>query len=320
MKALLGVAIAVLAADLLVTSLVGVGALDPARFSVGEDERPLVVASTTVLDDLVLRIAGDHVRRELIVGPGGDPHVYEPTPRDQVAIERAHLVVLNGFGLEPRVEEMVESVGKREASVVVAAEGLDPHYEEYSGATVPDPHMWMSVPRVKTYVANIADALARVDPANARSYQANAEAYARELDLLDARVRELVAQIPPEDRKLVTTHDAFRYFGDEYGIQIVDTVWGVTTDEEKGAEAVREMVDRLRAFDVPAVFVESSVNADLLRAAAAEAGVRVGGTLYSDSLGLPGSGAHTYIGMMLANAETLVSGLAPSADAPEASA
>lgn len=310
-KVLLGIVIALLAGDLLVTSLVGAGALDPEKFSVdaGEDERPLVVSSTTVLDDMVLRVAGDLVRRELLVGPGGDPHVYEPTPRDQVALESASLVVLNGFGLEVHIEEMVHSLSAQtERRVVVAAEGLDPHYED-DARTVPDPHMWMSIPRAKAYVDNIERALREVDPGHARIYEANADVYKAELDLLDKEIRRLIATIPAQDRKLVTTHDAFRYFADEHGIEVIDTVWGVTTDTQQGGEAVREMVDRLRAFDVRAVFVEDSVNPELLEAAAREANVRVGGKLYSDSLGLPGSGAHTYTSMMLANARTLAGGL-----------
>src|SRR5687768_15453040 len=140
LKILLGLVLAALVADLAVTGLVGAGAIDPARYSVGSEERPLVVASTTVLDDMVLRIAGDKVRRELIVGPGGDPHVYQPTPRDQVAIERADLIVLNGFGLEPRVEEMAASTRGGANVTIEAAAGLDPHYESYKGETVPDPH------------------------------------------------------------------------------------------------------------------------------------------------------------------------------------
>lgn len=307
-KVLLGVVLAALLADLLVTSLVGAGAIDPARFTVGDDARPLVVSSTTVLDDMVLQIAGDKVRRELLVGPGGDPHVYAPTPRDQVAVESARLILLNGFGLEPKIERMVESVLREDQTVVEAAAGLTPHYEDAAGK-VPDPHMWLSVPRAKAYVENVAAALVEIDPANERLYRANAEAYLQQLDLVDARVREVLATIPPENRKLVTTHDAFRYFGNEYGIQVVDTVWGVTTDTEPGADAIRQMVERLRSFRVPAVFVEDSVNPKLLEAAAAEAGVRVGGSLYSDSLGLPGSGAHTYAAMMLKNAATLADGL-----------
>lgn len=312
MKILLGIATVALLADLAVAGLVGAGALDPARFTVGDSERPLVVSSTTVLDDMVLRIAGDKVRRELLVGSGGDPHVYEPTPRDQVAVESARLVILNGFGLEPKIERMVESVRRDDQRLLEAASGLKPHYEDAAGH-VPDPHMWLSIPRAKVYVANVADALSDIDPKNERLYRANAEAYAQELDLLEARLREVLATIPPENRKLVTTHDAFRYFGGEYGIEVVDTVWGVTTDTDPGADAIRQMVDRLRSQRVPAVFIEDSVNPKLLEAAAAEAGVKVGGSLYSDSLGLPGSGAHTYSSMMLKNAATLASALGGNA-------
>lgn len=314
LKVLLGVAIALLLADLAVTGLVGAGALDPARYTVGDDARPLVVSSTTVLDDMVLRVAGDKVRRELIVGPGGDPHVYEPTPRDQVVIQEADLIVLNGFGLEPKVEKMVVSVG-REGIAIDAAAGLDPHYED-TARTVPDPHMWMSIPLAKRYVDNVRDALVKLDPANERLYRANAAAYQDELDVLHGRIQEILDTIPAENRKLVTTHDAFRYFGNQYGVQIVDTVWGVTTDTQPTAEDVREMVERLRTLRVPAVFIEDSVNPKLLEAAAAEAGVKVGGKLYADSLGLPGSGAHTYTTMMLANARSLTKGLGAPEAAP----
>lgn len=309
LKVLLVIVAVLLVADLAVTGLVGAGALDPKRFTVGgDDDKPLVVSSTTVLDDLVLRVAGDQVRRELLVGPGGDPHSYEPTPRDQIAVEGARLIILNGYGLEPKIERMVESVRRSDQHVVEAAAGLSPHYED-DARTVPDPHMWMSIPLVKTYVANVRDALIAIDRTNADLYRANANAYVDELDLVDARIRALLDTIPSENRKLVTTHDAFRYFANEYDLDVIDTVWGVTTDAEPTADAVREMVERLRSFRVPAVFVEDSVNPKLLEAAAAEAGVRVGGSLYSDSLGLPRSGAHTYTSMMLRNAHTLAEGL-----------
>lgn len=315
LKVALAIVAVLLIADIAVTSLVGAGALDPARYGVdGDDSRPLVVSSTTVLDDMVLRVAGDHVRRELIVGPGGDPHVYEPTPRDQVVIESARLVILNGHGLEPSIERLVESVRRPDQRVVDAAGGLSPHYED-DAHTVPDPHMWLSVPHAKSYVDAIAQALSEIDPENRRLYEANAAAYQVELDLLDARIREILDTIPQEDRKLVTTHDAFRYFGHEYDVQVVDTIWGVTTDAEPTAEDIRRMVEAIRSEGVTAVFVESSVSPKLLEAVAAEADVRVGGSLHSDSLGFPGSGAHTYIGMMLHNANTLADGLGGRSEA-----
>lgn len=309
LKVLLSIVAVLLVADIAIAGLVGAGALDPERYTAGGgDDRPLVVSSTTVLDDLVLQLAGDTVRRELLVGPGGDPHVYEPTPRDQVVVESAALIVLNGFGLEKKIEHMVESVAKPSQLVVIAAEGLDPHYEK-DAPTVADPHMWMNASRYATYVDNLRDALIELDPTKARLYAANADAYKEQLGLMDEKVRAIIESIPPENRKLVTTHDAFRYFGDAYGVAIIDTVWGVTTDTEPTAEDVRAMIENIRQQGVPAVFIESSVNPKLLETAAAEAGVKIGGSLYSDSLGLPGSGAHTYLGMMLTNARTLASGL-----------
>jgi len=308
-RTLLVITSVLLVGDLIVVGLVGTGAIDPARFTVGDAERPVVVSSTTFLDDLILRVAGDKVNRVLLVGPGGDPHTYQPTTRDQVAIERAALVVLNGWGLEPGIEEMVESVGKPAHRVLHAAQGMEPHYED-DARTVPDPHMWLSIPRAKVYVANIRDALERVDPANAALYRANANATERELDVLDAHIRRILATIPADNRSLITTHDAFRYFGNEYGIRVVDTLWGVSTEVDYSPQDRAQLVQYLRQNRVPAVFVESSVaRVEEFVGAACEAEARVGGTLFSDSLGLPGSGGHTYFTMMLKNAEILVTGL-----------
>jgi manganese/iron transport system substrate-binding protein len=151
--------------------------------------------------------------------------------------------------------------------------------------------------------------LTALDPAGAEAYAANAAAYLRVLDELDGWIAEQVAQVPPERRKLVTTHDAFRYFGERYGLEVVGTIWGISTEREPSAEEVRGLVDAVRAERVPVVFGETSVSPRLLERVARDAGVEVGEPLYGDSLGAPGSGADTYVGMMETNTQRLVAGL-----------
>ncbi len=322
-KILAIVAIILLGANLAVATFVDDAAM---QLSGGDDaSKPLVVSSTTVLDDLVFQIAHDTVDRNLLVGPGGDPHDYEPTTGDQVAVEEADLVVLNGFGHEPMIERMVESVDKSEDRVLVPTTGLDPVYvaegawveevrEEAEDPDdvpdqIPDPHLWMTIPNAMVYVDNIRDQLIELFPENEALYRANAAEYKAKLELVDRTVRETLDTIPEEHRKLVTTHDAFRYFGGEYGIEVIDTVWGVTTDREVTAQEVAQLADNIRENNVTAVFPEDSVRENLLVQAANEADALVGGTLFSDSLGLPGSQAHSFVSMMLYNAKTLAEGL-----------
>lgn len=273
-----------------------------------EDGRPLVVTSVTIIADLARQVGGDRVRVYSLLGPGQDPHTYEPVPRDALAVARARLVLVNGHHLDFWAERLAAgSPGRR--PVVRLAEGVrtEPLPWPSSQGRV-DPHLWMDPTLAAQYVLQLRAAFSALDPAGAEEYRRRAEAAVARLEELDAWIAAQVATVPPGRRKLVTTHDAYRYFGRRYGIVVLDTVWGITTEEEPSAHALARLFGNLRAHGVPA-FVETTINPKLMREIAAQAGVRIGGQLYADALGPPGSGADTYVGMMEHNVRTIVAAL-----------
>ncbi|MDR7417257.1 MAG: metal ABC transporter substrate-binding protein [Armatimonadota bacterium] len=271
--------------------------------------RPRVVATINILADLTRQVAGDRLEVSSLLPVGADPHTYEPVPRDVQRIAEAQVVVYNGLKLEKWLEKLLENAGGRFV-LVEATRGLQPAVQEtgpYRGD--PDPHLWMDPVFAQVYVRNIRDALVAFDPAGRAEYEANARRYLQELERLHRWIREQIQQIPPARRKLVTTHDAFRYFGHRYGFQVVGTIWGISTEDEPSAQEIARLVDRIRRERVPAVFVETTINPKLMERVAREAGVRIGGKLYGDSLGPAGRGADTYIGMMRHNVKTIVEAL-----------
>ncbi|KPF94697.1 metal ABC transporter substrate-binding protein [Rhodopseudomonas sp. AAP120] len=283
-------------------------------------ERIGVVASFSILGDFVRSVGGDRVAVTTLVGPTGDVHVYTPSPRDAKQIADARLVVVNGLGLEGWLPRLVQSSGGKATIVTVtkgiktreADEGGDAHGHSHSqghGDEHTDPHAWQSVPNAKIYVANIRDALIGADPAGEATYRANAEAYLAKLDALDREVREQVAKIPAGARKVISTHDAFGYFADAYGITFI-APQGVSTESEVSARDVARIIKQIRASKIPAVFLENISDPRLIQRIAAETGAKIGGTLYSDSLTAENGDAPTYIDMVRHNIRTLTSALA----------
>jgi ABC-type Zn uptake system ZnuABC Zn-binding protein ZnuA len=271
--------------------------------------RPKAVATINILADLVSQVAGDRVEVVSLIPVGGDPHTYEPVPKDVQRVAESQLVFYNGLGLEKWLEELIENAGGRRVAVVLT-QGLRPAVQtegRYRGD--PDPHLWMDPVFAKKYVENARDALVRFDPEGRATYERNAARALRELDALHAWIQQQVAQVPPHRRKLVTTHDAFRYFGQRYGFRVVGTIWGISTEDEPSAQEIARLVDRIRAEKVPAVFVETTINPKLMERVAREAGVRVGEKLYGDSLGPSGSDADTYVKMMRHNVRAIVEAL-----------
>ena len=262
-----------------------------------------VVASFSILGDFVRTVGGDRVNVTTLVGPDGDVHVYTPAPADAKKIADAKLVIINGLGLEGWLPRLVQSSGSK-AAVVAATKGIAPRQ---LGSDA-DPHAWQSVVNAKTYVANIRDALGAADPANAEVYRANAEAYLAKLDELDREVREAVAQIPPSHRKVISTHNAFGYFADAYGIEFIAPL-GVSTESEASARDIAGIITQVRSGKIPAVFLENISDPRLIRRIAAETGARIGGTLYSDSLTSEKGDAPTYIDMVRHNIKALTSAL-----------
>jgi zinc/manganese transport system substrate-binding protein len=266
-------------------------------------ERLNVVASFSILADFVRNVGGDRVNLTTLVGADGDVHVYTPAPSDAKRIADAKLVIVNGLGLEGWLPRLVQSSGAK-AIVVTASAGIAP-LKLGSGA---DPHAWQSVPNAKAYVTNIANALAAAASDDAEIFRGQAKAYLENLEELDREVREAVAKIPPERRKVISTHDAFGYFAAEYGIRFIAPL-GVSTETEPSARDIADIVSQIRAQRIPAVFLENISDDRLIRRIASETGAKVGGTLISDSLTGEKGPAPTYIDMVRHNIKALTSAL-----------
>lgn len=273
--------------------------VSPARAA----DRLNVVASFSILGDLVRNVGGERVNVTTLVGPDGDVHVYVPTPADAKKIADARLVFVNGLGLEGWLPRLVQSAGNK-ATIITATTGIAP----LKLGSDADPHAWQSPLNAKIYVTNIRDALVAAAPADAEAFKSNANAYLAKLDALDGEVRQAVAQIPENRRKVISTHRAFGYFAAAYGVEFV-APQGVSTESEASARDIAGIITQIRAAKIPAVFLENISDPRLIRQIAAETGARVGGTLYSDSLTGEKGDSPTYIDMVRHNIKTLTSAL-----------
>ncbi|WP_034463919.1 metal ABC transporter substrate-binding protein [Afipia sp. P52-10] len=276
-----------------------------------------VIASFSILADFARNVGGDRVEVSMLVGPGGDAHVYTPTPADARNVAASKLVIVNGLGFEGWLARLVKAAGNK-AAVVVATKGITPrkakaddhtHAHGHHHDDETDPHAWQSVPNAKIYVANIRDALIGADAAGAETYRANAERYLKALDDLEREVRQAVETIPADRRKLIATHDAFGYLADTYGIAFI-APQGVSTESEATAKDVARIVTQIKAQKIPAVFLENVSDPRLMRRIAQESGAKLGGTLFSDSLTNEKGDAATYIDMIRHNIRTLANALA----------
>jgi ABC-type Zn uptake system ZnuABC Zn-binding protein ZnuA len=287
-------------------------ALEPLPAAAPRADGPLKVVTTTpILADVARQIGGERVEVKSILPAGADPHDFEPAPEDIVAIEDAALVVEHGLDLDSWAADLVEAAGNKD--VVVATDGVTviPSGEDDSA---PDPHVWFDPMNVKVMAANIASALAAIDPDGQVSYDARRDAYARQLDVLDQWIAAQIATIPLEQRKLVTNHDAFSYYVQRYGLMLVGSVIpSIDSRAEPSAKETADLIERIKAENVPAIFTETSINPELEEELAEQAKVAVVPGLYSDSLGEEGSGAETYIGMMIANTMLIASSLRQAA-------
>jgi zinc/manganese transport system substrate-binding protein len=279
-----------------------------------------VVATFSILADLVQQVGGPRVAVTSLVAPGGDAHVYSPTPGDARMLSAARAVVVNGLGFEGWMSRLVRSSGTQ-APVITATTGVTTLKEEARQAHGhshghshggPDPHAWQSVANVKVYVRNIANGLAAADKAGEEDYRARAAVYTQTLDALEADVRAGIAGIPRERRKVIVSHGAFLYFEKAYGIGFISPR-GVSTSAEPSPQAVARLIQQIRREKVPAVFLESITDQRLMRRIAEESGARIGGTLYSDALTPPGGPASTYVDLMRHNLRQLVTALSPTA-------
>lgn len=288
----------------------GTGPTPPGRD--GQPAGPRVLATTTIVADLVRQVGGDRVAVDCLMRPGIDPHSYRATPRDADRLAAADLVVASGLHLEGRLATILERLA-RTRPVVSVGDRLPEDQLLDAGGGGHDPHVWFD-PRLWSLAAPVvAEALAVLDPAAAADYRSRATAYAADLAAVDARLREEIAGIPAGSRVLVTAHDAFRYFGRAYGLEVIG-VQGTSTESEAGLGDINNLVDLLVSRGIPAVFVETSVSdrdVAALREGARARGheVSLGGRLFSDSLGGPGSGGETLVEALAANVTAIVAGL-----------
>jgi zinc/manganese transport system substrate-binding protein len=273
-------------------------------------EKIKVVATFSILADLVRNVGGDRVDVISLVGPNGDAHVYTPTPADARLVGAARLVVVNGLGFEGWISRLV-TVSNSKAAVMVASRSVKARRDGggHGHGHDDDPHAWQSVPNVMTYVANIRDALTAADPAGKAVYEANAAAYRDKLAALDAEIRAAVAQIPPERRRVITSHDSFGYFADTYGVAFV-APRGVSTEAQASARDVARIITQVKQQNIPAVFLENITDQRMMQRIAEETGARIGGGLISDALTDGAGVAPTYVDLMRHNVKQLAAALA----------
>jgi zinc/manganese transport system substrate-binding protein len=290
----------------------------PFPSALAQDAPMPVVASFSIVGDIVQNIGSERIRLTTLVQPGSDAHVYAPSPADAKAVAEARLVVSNGLKFEGWMKRLMQASASK-AILVEAAAGVkgraekdahgarDKHGHSHGGL---DPHAWQSVSNVKTYVSNIRDALTAADAGGKAIYAANAARYLAELDSLDADIRSAIAGIPAERRKVITSHDAFGYFQQDYGLAFI-APRGVSTETEASAKDVARIIQQIRREKVAAVFLENISDQRLLQQIARESGAAIGGTLYSDALSRPDGPAPTYIRMMRHNIRVISEALLP---------
>ena len=283
--------------------LIGLSLVIAAASPAHAQDRLNVVASFSILGDFAKNVGGDRIEVSTLVGANGDVHVYTPAPADAKKIADAKLVIINGFGLEGWLPRLVQSSGSK-AKIVTATDGITPRI---AGAA-PDPHAWQSVANAKIYLANIRDALVVADPADSAAFRANADGYLAKLDGLDREVKAAMASIPPDHRKVISTHGAFGYFAAAYNVEFIAPT-GVSTDSEASARDIAGIITQIRTAKIPAVFIDNISDPRLIQRISAETGARIGGTLYSDSLTGEKGEAPTYIDMVRHNIKALTDAL-----------
>jgi ABC-type Zn uptake system ZnuABC Zn-binding protein ZnuA len=273
--------------------------------------KPSVVAITTQIGDFTANVAGDRVSLTVLLKPNQDAHDFEPSPSQLRRLSDADLVLRHGLGLDAYVDKAVENTSGTVVTVTDGARTVPaPPGEEADEFGGIDPHAWFSVANARVMVTNIRNALTKLDPANASYYADNATRYLQTLDQLDSRIRSAVTGVPQSCRKLVTNHDFLGHYADAYGFTIVGAVIPSTsTQASASASQVADIVRKIKAEGVPAIFAETSVNPDLINQVGREAGVTVVDDLYSDSLGPKKSDGATYVEMMDANTKKIVDAL-----------
>lgn len=263
-----------------------------------------VVTSFTILGDVVKHVGGDHVNVHSLVPADGDPHEFKPSPDDAKRIKEAAVTFISGEGLETWFERLAKASGTKEKPVVVST-SIKTHKFEDDGKTVTDPHVWNSVPNVLIWVDNIEKALTKADPEDAAAFKANAEQYRQKLQALDKSIKAQFATIPQDKRKVLTSHDAFGYYGKEYGVTFLSPL-GISTETEASAADVAQLIDQIKKEGVKVYFFENSNDPRLIEQIAKATGAKAGGALYPESLSKADGPASTYEKLMEYNTNQII--------------
>lgn len=261
------------------------------------------VASFSVLADIVRRVGGEHVKVTELVGPDGDPHAFEPAPKNSQALAKADVVFVSGLGLEGWIDRLVTASGYR-GKVITASDGVSPRKMEEDGKTITDSHAWNSARNGALYARNIMNALIATDPQDADYFCQCGEAYIQQLEKLDTWARAEFAAIPQGKRKVLTSHDAFGYFGAEYGVQFLSPV-GFSTEAEASANNVARLIDQIKQEHIATYFIENQTDPRLVKQIASACGVQLGGELYPEALSATDGPAATYEAAFHHNVTTL---------------
>jgi len=266
-----------------------------------------VVASFSILGDMVTQIGGEHVKVTTLVGPDGDPHTFEPSPKESAALAKADMVVVNGLGLEGWLDRLVAASGFH-GPLVVASQGVETHTLNEDGETVTDPHAWNSAANGVRYAQNILAALVKADPQDVAALNASGQRYIAQLQQLDSWAKNRFDGIPEAKRKVLTSHDAFGYFGRAYGVQFM-APQGISSESEASAAKVAALIQQIKADGVKTWFLENQLDPRLVKQIASATGAQPGGELYPEALSPQGGEADTYANAFRHNVETIANNM-----------
>lgn len=265
------------------------------------------VASFSILGDIVHEVGGEHVKVTTLVGPDGDPHSFEPSPKDSKAINASDVVFVSGLGLEGWIDRLVTASGYK-GHLVTASEGINSRKMEEDGKQITDPHAWNSMANGVIYATNVMNALIKADPEDADYFRQRGKAYIEQLQKLDAWAKTEFTGIPQSKRKVLTSHDAFGYFGQEYHVSFMAPV-GFSTEAEASASGVASLIKQIKEQQVKTYFIENQTDPRLVKQIAAASGAQPGGELYPEALSGPQGPATTYIKAFKHNVETIVASM-----------
>ncbi len=265
--------------------------------------KPTVLASASMWADMAKELGGDHINVDLIVPRGSDPHMYEPTPGDAKKVSDADLILINGLTFEGWINDLIANSGTEAETITITQYVTPISSDVYKAAT--DPHAWMDVRNGIKYCQSIHEAFVKLLPNKKEELKTLYDAYIKELEQLHGYINMSIASIPESQRVLITSHDAFKYFGDAYGVKL-EAIQGISTEAEAQFSDMERVTDAIKKYKVPAIFIESTINPKMLKQIAEDNGVTIGGELFADSLGDENASSGTYIGMLKYNTDTIV--------------